>query len=64
MSEVKLTDPFIGIVYQLVEKELKNKEARIIDLYNLNHNSKDFEQITLGELYFLKIILQDSLNKY
>ena len=34
MNEAKLTDPFIGIVYQLVNEELRNQKDTLVDLYN------------------------------
>ena len=55
MNEVKLTNPYIGIIYQIVDKELKHQQDVMFDLYNLSpDNITNQELIKLGELSFLK----------
>jgi hypothetical protein len=63
MNEAKLTDPFIGIVYQLVNEELRNQQDTLVDLYNLSPNNVTKEDlIKLGELCFLKNYLTHSIK--
>lgn len=63
MNEAKLTDPFIGIVYQLVNEELRNQKDTLVDLYNHSPNNVTKEDlIKLGELSFLKNYLTHSIK--
>jgi hypothetical protein len=62
MNEIKLTDPYIGILYQLVDEELRRQEKLAIDDYNTHSQHNPYYINKLGELFFLKDYLFDKLN--